>query len=472
MPSEITEILAALPPEARETACQDTAFENLLSSLGRRPVPQGRLPRLFAMGSMSARVMAAYVACRFRSLFLSPAEREAARAETHVRAAATLLAQMGYLRGAIMKVGQTLSTWPDLTPAPFGELLDRLHFEAPPMHYSLIREQIRRELGSTPEELFAEFEPEARAAASLGQVHQARLPSGIEVAVKVQYPGIGRTVRADLDNAIALLRPMRFLSEWENTMATLREIRRELVAETDYRQEAARAEQVRQALADLPDVVVPRIHPSFSTERVLTMDLVRGLHPPAFLEQNPSQEDRDRRGEQILRVCLRLHYSHRLLVGDPNPGNWFFLPDGRLGVVDFGCFQPVQGTDWEVTLLGIAAVRDPAAALDELLRVGTMLSEEQLRDEERMRVSRALAEWYLEPIRHEGPFDFGNGNYLSRGLALFREAMERGYTRQRPFLTWQTRCFLGVRTLLHRLGARVDMGQLNAEEQAHAGLDS
>src|SRR6185503_4184033 len=130
-------------------------------------------------------------------------------AETHWRTAVRVLDSMSYLRGAVMKVGQTLANFPDIVPREFVQTLEQLHFQAPPMHWSLLREMVHNELGDDPENLFASFDKRAFAAASLGQVHRARLKTGEEVAVKIQYPGIARTVREDFRNLVPFLLPAR-----------------------------------------------------------------------------------------------------------------------------------------------------------------------------------------------------------------------------------------------------------------------
>lgn len=122
--------------------------------------------------------------------------------ETNLRVALKICQRLGYLRGALMKVGQTLGSFPDVVPAEFAETLDQLHFAAPPMHFSLLRELLRNELGADPEELLESFETKAFAAASLGQVHLARLKSGETVAVAVERPK--RQIQAGLGSTISM----------------------------------------------------------------------------------------------------------------------------------------------------------------------------------------------------------------------------------------------------------------------------
>src|SRR5213076_1017527 len=122
----------------------------------------------------------------------------------------------------------------DIVPREFVETLDQLHFDAPPMHWSLLREMVHNELGDDPETLFASFEKRAFAAASLGQVHRARLKTGEEAAVKIQYPGIARTIREDFRNLFLFLLPGRLGKDWENTKDQCNDLCMRLERETDY----------------------------------------------------------------------------------------------------------------------------------------------------------------------------------------------------------------------------------------------
>ena len=245
---------------------------------------------------------------------------------------------MGYLRGAIMKLGQMLGHWPNVVPDEFAALLGRLHFEAPPMHFALLREHLVNELGREPQDVFEDFETRAFAAASLGQVHRAVLRgSGRPVAVKIQYPNIARTIRSDLANLQAIVSPMRLSGDWDSIREQFDDVCAMLELEVDYVEEARNLRIARDAVRDMDDVVVPEVHEAHSTKRVLTMDYVEGLHLEAFLARNPSQELRDRHGHQIALAGMRLSYGSELLYADLHPGNFLFQPEGRLGWIDFGC---------------------------------------------------------------------------------------------------------------------------------------
>ncbi|HEY6564556.1 MAG TPA: AarF/UbiB family protein, partial [Pirellulaceae bacterium] len=209
MPS-IAELISALPETVEGPESHDQGpWPALMEAWSLRPVPAGRFRRLSMLGTLQAKIGAAYLFHWLRGWFKDADENKRLLAETHWRTALRVLDSMSYLRGATMKVGQTLASFPDIVPREFVETLERLHFEAPPMHWSLLRELVHNELGDDPEHLFASFEQRALAAASLGQVHRARLQTGEEVAIKIQYPGIARTIREDIRNLLTFMLPAR-----------------------------------------------------------------------------------------------------------------------------------------------------------------------------------------------------------------------------------------------------------------------
>jgi hypothetical protein len=459
--------LAALPDDLGPPASVLASgiapdLERLFGGDGERPVPLGRLRRGWILGSLQARLAAGYLASWLRGGFADEDGKSRLRNEAHLRAALQLLGTMTYLRGVVMKVGQTLANYPTLAPDEFVETLGALHFEAPPMHFSLLREMVRRELGADPEELYAEFDTTAFAAASLGQVHRARLPDGTEVAVKIQYPGIDRAIREDFRNASALMLPMRFTERWENLRRQFEDIRAMLDLELDYAAEADFQERARAVLTPETEVVVPRVHRRYCSARVLTSDLLHGLHLDDFLATSPDQALRDRHGRQVLHAALRT-FNRRLCYADPHPGNYLFLDDGRLGLIDFGSCRLFDDEEWAYCERMTEGFYKGGAVLESGLSLGTCREAGQALPEEHDRLLHAMLDWLWEPMRHDGVFDFG-GAYFERGMALFEEILNGHYTRSAPVNTWINRNFLGVRAMLYKLGARVDMRTLSQRE--------
>src|SRR5882757_2536040 len=348
MPS-VAELIAALPEPVDAAEAELPAPLNpLLEAWSYRPVPIGRFRRLRMLGTLQAQIAAAYAFYWLRGWFKGADESKQLLAETHWRTAMRILDSMSYLRGAAMKVGQTLANFPDIAPREFVETLEKLHYTAPPMHWALLKEMVFNELNEDPENLFAAFDQRAFAAASLGQVHAGRLKTGEEVAVKIQYPGIARTIREDIRNLTLCMLPGRLSRDWENTKEQLEDLRVRLERETDYEQEAASLERARALFREDDGIVVPRVYPQYSTARVLTMERLPGMHLEEFLATSPSQELRNEFARKILISWYRMLFAGRMLYIDLHPGNFLFMEDGRLGVVDFGFMLELDDTLWEL----------------------------------------------------------------------------------------------------------------------------
>ena len=440
-------------------------LEGLLQDLTQRPIPVGRFHRARLLGSTQAKIAATYFADWIRTSFKGIDAREQQRNETRLKAAVELLGSMAYMRGAVMKVGQLIASYPSVAPEEFADALNPLHFEAPPMHFSLLREFVCNELGADPEDLFDDFETKAFAAASLGQVHRARLKgSGERVAVKIQYPSIGRAIRDDFRNLMALLFPMRLSGDWDNLKVQMDDIRGMLERETDYEQEAENLRTARDRFRDEDGIVIPKVYPKFSTKRVLTMEFIDGVHLGSFLREDPPQELRDEFGTKMAVACLRMHYGKGMVYADPQPGNYYFMPDGRLGIVDFGCCHYFTGEDFEYMSQMEAALQTSREALRKAARRATDERPDRRVHPEHVRLTGEVADWLWEPVRHEGPFDFGDPEYFRRGVGLMAEILRGGHTRSRPVNTWLNTNYMGFRALLYRLKARVDFGALLKKE--------
>ena len=343
--AQLMEALPEAPPEALQMP-QGVAPERL-SDWALRPVPVGAFRRLRVLGTMHAEVGAAYLFLWLRGWFKDAAQKERMKAETQWATALRVLDTMSYLRGATMKVGQLMANFPDIVPQAFVETFERLHFDAPPMHWSLLSEMVHNELGGDPEERFASLERKAFAAASMGQVHRARLKSGEEVALKIQYPGIARTIREDFRNFFFFLLPTRLTRDWENTRQQFEDLRLRLDRETDYEQEADTQERVRKLFREEDEIVVPRVYREYSTHRVLTMDYLKGETIDQFVARNPSQSERNHFARLILRGWYRMLYGARLFYADIHPGNFLLLENGRVGLIDFGFVLELDSDLWE-----------------------------------------------------------------------------------------------------------------------------
>jgi len=456
----LRELMAALPEDAgAETgpsaeAAQEQMRE-LAADLAMRRVPINSLHRLWIVGELSAQVALAYFALWMRQGFADAETRKRRLMETNLRLALKMFHRLAYLRGAMTKIGQAAGNLPSIMPDQIADTLERLHFDAPPMHFSLIREVFENELGKSPEDLFQSFDRDGFAAASLGQVHHARLKSGEEVAVKIQYPGVARTIDADFRNLGALLFPMRLGKDWESIQAGFDEIHRMLKQEVDYEREAESLSESRELFQPADGIVIPRVYPDYSTHRVLTMDFIAGPHLAQFLAANPSQELRDQFGTKMYVAWKRIYDAH-MNYADPNSGNYIFMDDGRLGLLDFGCIQHFGAEEQELLQLSQPFL-DSMDSFPEFLKRATGASDSDLANPEYVGLVADAIGWLIEPAVEEGPFDFGDETHLKHGVERFFGLVRKRYTRGHPMFLYYFRSVFGLWAVLYRLRARVDV---------------
>src|SRR3989454_8167232 len=215
--------------------------------------------------------------------------------------------------------------------------LETLQMEAPGMHPSLVRVQVKQSLGGEPEEIFKQFTPEPFAAASLGQVHHAVTREGQRVAVKIQYPSIRRAIENDFSLFRTFSKPAQ--ASGHIPKSAIDEMEKQIIAETDYLREADNIEFLAERLAPLSFVKVPRVFRDYSSDKVLTMSLMPGRHLEDFLAQHPSQKLRNQLGAHLFELFHFQVYKIEALHADPHWGNYLFNDDASISLVDFGCVK-------------------------------------------------------------------------------------------------------------------------------------
>jgi predicted unusual protein kinase regulating ubiquinone biosynthesis (AarF/ABC1/UbiB family) len=261
--------------------------------------------------------------------------------------AAELKAILGGLKGPLMKVAQFAATIPDALPAEYAAELAQLQANAPPMGFNFVRRRMASELGADWQKHFAEFGREAAAAASLGQVHRARLADGARAACKLQYPDMASVVEADLRQlrlAMALYKRMDNAIDQEEIF---KELSVRLREELDYRREAAQMRLYGLMLASEPSVRVPVPVERLCTARLLTMSWLDGRPLLQVLDEDPPQEERNRIAEALFKAWYVPLYRYGVIHGDPHPGNYQVrerdAPDGGdLNLLDFGVIRVFQ----------------------------------------------------------------------------------------------------------------------------------
>jgi len=251
--------------------------------------------------------------------------------------AADIYESLSELKGSALKVAQMLSMDKNLLPKAYVDKFTQSQYNAPPLSGPLIVQTFRKYFGKSPEQIYDRFNLRSTNAASIGQVHLAEL-DGKKLAVKIQYPGVGDSISSDLK----LVKPFAFrllgMSEKELDVY-MNEVEERLLEETDYELEVRRSIEFSQACAMLDNVVFPVYYPQLSSKRIITMDWMDGLHLREFLQTNPSQELRNQIGQALWDFYNYQQHELRAVHADPHPGNFMIPPNGKLGVIDFGCIK-------------------------------------------------------------------------------------------------------------------------------------
>jgi len=268
---------------------------------------------------------------------LAPPDMEARWREQHRRNAEALYDAAVELQGLILKGAQLLGSRPDVMPPPAIAVLSRLQDRVPARPYAVVRRAVERELGRPLSEVFASFAKTPVASASLAQVHEARLRNGRRVAVKVQYPEIGRLVRSDLESLRFVLGALARVERDFDWQPLLDELGEAVPRELDFVQEGESAERIARALAHREDVRVPRVVWEHSTRRVLVMEYAGGIRIADVPALRAAGVDTARVARSLLEIWSEQMLAHGFFHADPHPGNLLVEPEGpRLVLLDFG----------------------------------------------------------------------------------------------------------------------------------------
>ena len=311
------------------------------------PRRRARLARSGRVWRLSARRGADWTAHRIRKTGATEERKAELDARFVIRSAEDTARELGQMKGAMMKVGQLLGFILEGLPEDAQRALATLQADAPPMAAGLAESVVGEELGDAPEHLFRRWDPEPIAAASVGQVHRAVLLDGRDVAVKVQYPGVDTAIQADLDNAQVLYGLFSaFALKGLDVKALVDELRHRMGDELDYRIEAAHQAEFAASYRDHPFITVPDVIADRSTRRVLTTDWVDGQTWAELLDTADGPA-RQRAGEILFRFSQGSIHRLGVFNGDPHPGNYRFLPDGRVAFLDFGLVKRWTPGEWE-----------------------------------------------------------------------------------------------------------------------------
>ena len=429
-------------------------WEALAGETG-RPVSTSRFGRAVKLGSLATKVTGSAIARRLKKVV--PGNHGGL--ESHLRHADLIVQTMGELKGAAMKVGQMLSADPDLVPAGLAERLASLQRSAPPMDYNTVRRVIETALDRPIDSLFRYFDPEPIGSASIGQVHRATRFDGRQVAIKVQYPGIGDTLESDLRNLKSLFLLGRIVASRERLDAMFDELHRALLEESDYAKEGHNLARFATLFADREGVRAPAPHLDLTARTVLTMDFVSGRKLDVALEAVDDLSTRDAVAHRFIETFVWMFHDQFLLHADPHPGNFLLADDGDIVFLDFGCireFEPAFADGVLRLLVALWANDMPQLeAIYRELRFGDPGVRYPEHD-----VLRTYHQLVLEPLYRDTPFNFGSWTVHGR---------IRQYVRQHPALLkmippaesiMYLRVVAGLKGLLTRLDTTINVREM------------
>jgi predicted unusual protein kinase regulating ubiquinone biosynthesis (AarF/ABC1/UbiB family) len=365
-------------------------------------IPKGRVRRSAKLGSIVGVQGARYAGTKATNVGRSEESSKERLEQRHLETAMKMVGALGQMKGAAMKLGQFASFIdtefiPDEYREIYQEQLAKLRTDAPAMPWEKVEKVLEEEYDGEPlSELFAEFEHEAFAAASIGQVHRAELLDGRIVAVKIQYPGIAEALDADLRNAGTIVRLARALAPGLDAKEIAKELRERVMEELDYEYEAQNQRTFSRAYRGHPFIYVPEVITRLSRRRVLVTELVEGLD----FEQVKAlpQEERSRFGEIVFRGSFGSIYHLQHFNADPHPGNYILLADGRVAFIDFGMTKKLDHEQivLEQRAFDAASRQEPEAFRQALHDLGFIKNPSKLDAERLLEHMRAVGGWYIE----------------------------------------------------------------------------
>jgi predicted unusual protein kinase regulating ubiquinone biosynthesis (AarF/ABC1/UbiB family) len=412
-----------------------------------RAIPTTTLGRLGRTGATGVRIGRSILAAR----------RGDADREIDIDAIAKIVGSIGQLKGVAMKVGQIMSYIDVALPDELRDALSVLQTHAQPMAIEQVHGILRQELGGHADDLLPNLEATPIAAASIGQVHRSRLPSGEHVAVKVQYPDVESAIESDFKPAAIGTTISSIVYPGAKIDDFIAEARARFLEECDYLHEATAQRRFAAIYEGHPIITVPAIYRIYSSQRVLTSSWLDGSHLDAFLATGPSQTLRDRIGEALFGFYVGALFEHGLYNCDPHPGNYLFLENGRVGMLDYGCtreFEPAFVK--KLARLTLAVHGDDPESLHRAFVDLRMVRDGQSYDFD---TARGLVRAFYGPMLRDTvqSIDLGEAMGVRQVLKSKRDLMKLQLPGEFLFLF---RIRFGLMSVLAELGSRANWYQL------------
>jgi len=373
-------------------------------------IPTGKLSRIGVYGSMATKVGINSLGSKVKKVF----NRED-KNELNAKNSKVIFEALSKLRGTALKFAQMLSLEDMMLTEEYKRELNKSTYRVRPLNRAVVRKTIKNELKNYPEKIFTKFDTLAFAAASLGQVHYAQDDKKNKLAIKMQYPGIDETLRHDM-SMIKIAYKMIPHSPLVDSM--LEEIDDVISREVDYIAEAKYMNWFSQKMSHL-DIVIPKVYPKYSTDKVLVMEFIEGKHLDVWLESNPSQELRNRMAQKLFDLYCFSFFELKTFQADSNIGNYLFLENEEIAFLDFGCIKRVPDTfpPAVIDLVRASIDKDREAMLEAYLSLGMLTGrDDEAFDKYYESVFIPFADWTASPYR-EKTFHFSlEKNFASSAM--------------------------------------------------------
>lgn len=386
---------------------------------------------------------------------------EISRDELHQDNAKDIYNSLSELKGSALKVAQMLSMDKNLLPSAYQQKFAMAQYSAPPLSYPLVVKTFQKHFGKNPEEIFDAFSKKAVNAASMGQVHLA-VKNGKKLAVKIQYPGVGESVKSDL----AMVKPIALQMFSLNAVEYdefIKEVEMRMLEETDYALELRRSIELTEQTAHLKDVVFPNYYEEFSSSRILTMDWIEGVPLGEFLKSSFPDHVGTQIGQAMWDFYHFQMHTVRSVHADPHPGNFIITPSHQLGVIDFGCVKVIPDDFYKVyfQLLDPKLLTDKSRLEEVFYQLRFIYPEDTVREKKFFtEVFSQLIELLSRPFKAK-QFDFSDKEYFEtlyafgEKLSSMKELRESKRARGLRDAIYINRTYFGLYTMLHELKAKV-----------------
>ena len=375
-----------------------------------------------------------------------------------------LARQLAGMRGAAMKMGQMLSMESaDILPREFADALAVLRDSADTMPLAQIRGVMGREYGKGWEDKFIDFDYMPVSAASIGQVHRVQTTDGRDLALKIQYPGVAKSINSDVDNMAMFMRMLKLLPIEFDIAGIIKEAKRQLHQEADYIQEAEYLRTYRKLVRDEARFVVPKVHDDLTTKRILAMYYVEGVPLESLGEDGVKQELRDSVGELLEHLVFRELFEFRTMQSDPNFANYLYQPEeDRIVLLDFGSTVTFKQefTDQYARIAKALINEDNGAARHYAESIGYL---DKGNSDKHAEMILDMIRLICEPIRYDEIYDFGTSDLFARGRDAGMEMMLGDMSEYKvppPETMFLHRKLVGSYMLCHRIGARINVQRL------------